>query len=211
MLLSKDQLLTLLGVCLVQVAAGIASVWGTSSIYFLSYFHFHDYQVGPLTSSIILIATVVPLAIIVLMATKLSNFIGFENTIRTCSLVFFLSQFVIYAEFTPVTLTIFCLILPISAVTVSLIPSLSCLWSQFPNRKNQSTAATIVCLGLGGILWNIIFVAFSNPDNVPAEIDTEGNAYFSGDVVNHVLPTAKSVFLACSLIFIVGSLLIRKK
>jgi len=116
---------------MIQFASGVIPVWGNSNIYYLSYFKNHGSNVNEGTNSKILIATVIPMAFLVTFSTKLSNRYGFTFVIKVCSLLFLLSQLVAYTFFTLPTLVLFLLIIPISSLSISIIPMYNCLWSYF--------------------------------------------------------------------------------
>jgi len=123
--------MTLLGSLMIQFAAGIIPIWGNANLYFLSYLKSQGEHVDKNTNSWILIATVIPMCILVVFSTKISNRFGYTNVIKTCALMFCLSQFVVYFTFTIVTCTIFLLIIPITVITVSFVPMFNCLWSYY--------------------------------------------------------------------------------
>jgi hypothetical protein len=62
---------------------------------------------------------------------------------------------------------------------------------------------------LGAILWNILFVALVNPYNEDAEIDENGNPYFSLEVALKIEDATKIIMFICSLIFVIGAYLIK--
>jgi Na+/melibiose symporter-like transporter len=116
---------------MIQFASGVIPVWGNSNIYYLSYFKNHGENVSQGTNSKILIATVIPMACLVIFSTKLSNKFGFTFVIKICSIIFLLSQFIAYMFFRLPTMVLFLLIIPISSLSISIIPMYNCLWSYF--------------------------------------------------------------------------------
>lgn len=156
---------TLLGSNLIQMSMGISAVWGSANVYYLSYFHYHNYGVDQFTNSLILIATIIPLSIILLLSTRICDALGYVKTIKLCSLIFTISQFGIYFNFSLLVFVIFTLIIPISCLSVSLIPTMNLLWSHFHRRKSVCTALNLVFMGIGTIIWNILFIHLVNPHN----------------------------------------------
>ena len=57
------------------------------------------------------------------------------------------------------------LILPACMFSIVTVPTLSCIWTQFPESKSKVTAVTAIALGLGTAMWNSIFTHSINPDN----------------------------------------------
>jgi hypothetical protein len=163
--LSSNQLQTAIGSYLLHVTAGITTIWGSTNIYYLSYFHYQDSSINANTNSIILISIIIPLSLILVLSTKVCDSLGYTKTIRLCAIVFFLSQIIIYIKFSLVLFVIFSLLIPVSCITVSLIPTLNLLWSHFLEKKSICTAINLVFLGLGTIAWNIAFTVLVNPDN----------------------------------------------
>lgn len=45
------------------------------------------------------------------------------------------------------------------------VPVLNCIWTQFPGSKNKSTAILVIAFGIGGIVWNFLFMNMINPSN----------------------------------------------
>ncbi len=163
--LTSDQISTGVGSCLLHIVAGITTIWGSTNIYYLSYFHHNNYPVNENTNSFILISIIIPISITLLLSTKISDRLGYTQTIQLCSWIFFASQIILYIKLTLVLFTIFTLIIPVAMITVSLIPTVSILWSHFLRQKSICTAITLVFLGLGTIIWNIAFIELVNPDN----------------------------------------------
>jgi hypothetical protein len=64
-----------------------------------------------------------------------------------------------------VIFVVFSLIIPVSCVALSLIPTMNLLWAHFPEKKSICTAINVVCLGLGTIVWNFGFTSMVNPSN----------------------------------------------
>lgn len=110
------------------------------------------------------------MSLVILVATWLSNRFGYERVIRICAAIFFISPLVIHIKFTILTLVIFVLFIPVSAFAISSIPVINCLWTQFPTVMNLSTSIAVTCFGLGGVLWNILFMFINNPYNKQAQI-----------------------------------------
>lgn len=58
------------------------------------------------------------------------------------------------------------------------VPILNCMWTQFPKSKNKVTAILVIMFGVGGILWNLIFMHMINPTNQSATIKEEEDINF---------------------------------
>lgn len=166
--LSSNQISTAIGSYLLHITAGITTIWGSTNVYYLSYFHYRDRSIDGNTNSIILISVIIPLSIILVLSNKVCDKLGYTKTIKLCAIIFFFSQLIMYIKFSLILFTIFTLLIPVSCITISLIPTLNLLWSHFLNKKSICTAVNLVFLGLGTILWNIVFVALVNPDNEEA-------------------------------------------
>jgi len=69
--------LTLIGTILIKLATGLTTVWGGSNIYFLSYFKQKGENITTSTNSYILLAIVLPMSLVILIATWLSNRFGY--------------------------------------------------------------------------------------------------------------------------------------
>lgn len=70
-----------------------------------------------------------------------------------------------YFFFNIYVFTIFSVLIPGSMFALISIPILNCIWNQFPESKNKSTAILVVAFGLGGIVWNFLFMHMINPNN----------------------------------------------
>lgn len=209
--LSRRQISTAIGSYLLHMVAGITTIWGSTNIYYLSYFHYKDPSINADTNSIILISIIIPLSIVLLLSTKICDKLGYTKTIQLCAFVFFVSQLFIYVKFTLPIFTIFSLLIPVSCITVCLIPTLNLLWSHYLDRKSICTAINLVFLGLGTIMWNLFFIALVNPKNEEAEIDSNSNSYFSINVASKIEGATKQIMLICSLLFLIGAHLVKDK
>ena len=65
-----------MGAVIVQIAGGIVTCFGTTNLYFLSYFHEAGQQVDHNTNSILLLAIVLPMSLFNLAAPKLVHLLG---------------------------------------------------------------------------------------------------------------------------------------
>lgn len=162
---NSQKILTLIGSCLINIVFALSSVWGATNIYYLSYFYNRGDNISENTNSEIIIVTVVPLSVILIFSTKICEKLGYINTIKVCSAIFFLSQAFIYLAFNLLIFVIFTLIIPISCLSVSLIPTLNLLWSHYHDKKSIVMAVNMLFLGLGTILWNVLFMVLVNPSN----------------------------------------------
>lgn len=109
------------------------------------------------------------------------------------------------------TLTLFCLFLPATSFSISAIPVINCLWTQFSADRNKATALAVVFFSAGSIIWNLVFMALINPDNRIALIDDNGVAYFSSNVTAYLFQAANPVYFCGGLLFVIGSFLIEKR
>lgn len=75
--LSTDQIKTIIGVCLIKLSTGVVGCWGSINLYILSYFYHQGASISPSTNSIILILNIIPMALVILIATKLSDKFGY--------------------------------------------------------------------------------------------------------------------------------------
>lgn len=128
----KEAAFTLLGVVLIKFSTGVITCWGSINLYIMSYFYFQGYQISQLTNSVMILLMIIPMSLLTLFATKLSDRFGYEKVIKVCGYIFFLSPFVMYFWFNMFTLSFFCMFLPISSFAISSIPVINCLWTQFP-------------------------------------------------------------------------------
>jgi hypothetical protein len=167
MLREADQpaLLTLLGTSLVKFAAGIIGIWGATNIYFFSYLHNHGTNITSFTNSIILLCAIVPSAFTMLLATRLTRAFGYRTVIRTCGVVFATVPYVINLKMNLFVLGLCYLVIPVSCLSISSIPVLNCLWSHFPGHLNKVSGAAVLFFALGSIVFNLIFVGLTNPNN----------------------------------------------
>ena len=114
-------------------------------------------------------------------------------------------------KFNFVTLAVFFVFFPITCFSLSAIPIINCLWSQFPKDLNKVSGAAILFFSLGMITWNIIFFKVVNPDNLKADIDEENQAYFSNEITDRLLTATNVIFVIAGSLYIGGSFLIQKK
>ncbi len=49
----------------------------------------------------------------------------------------------------------------------------------FPKDLNKVSGFAILFFSLGMIVWNLVFLQIVNPDNQPAVIDEQKQAYFT--------------------------------
>lgn len=183
-LLTEQSSLTLIGVILIKISTGSISCWGSINLYILSYFYHEKYQINQYTNSILILLNVIPISVLMLFASKLSERYGNQKVIRLCSFIFFLSPFVIYFSFTFSMLAFFGMFLPVASFSIASIPVMNSLWTQFPDNKNKATAIAVICFGLGGAFWNYLFTLNVNPQNQTASIYDEklSLSFFSKNV-----------------------------
>ena len=169
---------TFIGTALVKFATGIIAVWGTINIYFFSYLRNHDIEVTKRTNSILMVMVIIPASLLVLLAMKFSRYFGYKTLIRICAVLFTVVPLLLNIKFNMVTMAIFFLFIPMMCFSLSAIPIINCLWSQFPKDLNKVSGAAILFFSLGMITWNIIFFKVVNPNNLEAEIDDQDQPYF---------------------------------
>lgn len=199
-----------MGAVIIKMATGIVTCFGTTNLYFLSYFHEAGEQVNRTTNSILLLAIVVPMSLFILAAPKLADLLGHERMIKICAGVFFLSPFLLHYKFNLFILTIFCFLIPTAFFAISTIPTFYCIWTHFPQSRNKATSVAVVCFALGGIFWNYLFMVLVNPQNLsPAIVDEKVGMVFFGHEVTQNLEYAVFVgYFISGVMFVMGSLLI---
>ena len=150
------------------------------------------------------------MSILILFAAKLVEMFGAERVIRVCSTIFFLSPLLINLKFTIVNLVLFCMIIPTTAFAISMVPIFYCLWTQFPESKNKATSLAVVCFGLGGIIWNYLFMILVNPNNEKATVldETAKMVFFGESVTKNVLSALRIGYFISGAIFVIGSFLV---
>ena len=102
------------------------------------------------------------------------------------------------------------MIVPTTAFTISMVPIFYCLWTQFPLDKNKVTSLAVVCFGLGGIIWNYLFMILVNPNNEKATIvDEKTHMIFFGEgVTQNVLSAMRIGYFISGVLFVIGSFLV---
>jgi hypothetical protein len=126
-----------------------------------------------------LLLAILPSSLSVLLASRLSRFIGYKNLISGCAIIFSITPLVINIKMNLVILAVCYLLVPICCFSISSIPILNCLWSQFPQHLNKVSGAAVLFFSLGMITWNLIFMAICNPKNLSARIDANNQPFFS--------------------------------
>jgi len=157
--------MTLVGTILVKFAAGIMGIWGATNIYFFSYLRNNGIIITPLTNSIILLCTIVPSVFAMLIATTLAKIFGYKTVIRVCGLIFALVPYIINIKINLFVLGFCFLLVPISCLSISSVAVLNCLWSQFSKHLNKVSGIAVLSFSLGSIVFNLLFVTFTNPNN----------------------------------------------
>jgi hypothetical protein len=69
--------LTLIGVVLIKFATGSIITWGSINLYIISYFKYEGFSVSRSTNSIAILLNIIPMAFLILFATKLSEKFGY--------------------------------------------------------------------------------------------------------------------------------------
>ena len=148
------------------------------------------------------------MVIALIVATRLCNRFGYVFIIRISCLFLFLSPLTSIFVFSPFTFVLFSIVIPGSAFALSSIPVLNCMWTQFPESKNKVTALLVIAFGLGGIVWNLLFMHMINPNNEPAIHKHDNINFFSPEVTKNVRKTAIIGFAVTGFLAIIGSLLL---
>jgi hypothetical protein len=164
----KGAVRTFIGMALVKFATGIVAVWGTINLYYLSYLRNHGTEITSRTNSILMLCVLIPVSLLVLLATRFTSCLGYKTIIRGCAFIFALAPLVLNLKFNLFTLALFFLFLPMMCFSLSAIPIINCLWSQFPKDLNKVSGAAILFFSIGMITWNIIFFKIVNPSNIKA-------------------------------------------
>lgn len=150
---------------LIKIATGIVTIWGNTNIYYLSFLLSRGLPISKDSNSRILLFSILPISIIALMATKLSNRFGSERVIRVCAVMSFLSPFMLNFVDEIWQMALFLTVIPGAAFAVSSIPLLSILWAHFPENRGKVTSILVVVFSVSGIMWNYLFVMLVNPRN----------------------------------------------
>ena len=161
----RPALLTLLGASLVKFATGIIGIWGATNIYFFSYLKHHGTNITPFTNSLILLCAIIPSSFAMLFSTRLSKLFGYQSVIRVCGVVFAVVPYIINIRMDLFVLGLCYLVIPVSCLSISSVPVLNCLWSQFPTHLNKVSGIAVLFFALGTIVFNVIFVQMTNPHN----------------------------------------------
>ena len=80
---------------------------------------------------------IIPSSLMVLLATRFSYYIGYKTVIRICALLFTFMPLVLNIKFNFITLAVCFLFFPMMCFSLSAIPIINCLWSQFPKDLNK--------------------------------------------------------------------------
>ena len=100
-----------------------------------------------------------------LIANRLCKKHGFEFVIRIACVLFLISPLVNLIGFNIYLFTIFSILVPGSMYSLISVPVLNCIWTQFPASKNRATSILVIAFGIGGIVWNFLFMHMINPNN----------------------------------------------
>ena len=85
--------------------------------------------------------------------------------IRVCGVVFAVVPYIINIRMDLFVLGLCYLVIPVSCLSISSVPVLNCLWSQFPTHLNKVSGIAVLFFALGTIVFNVIFVQMTNPHN----------------------------------------------
>lgn len=121
---------------------------------------------------------IVPASLLVLLATRFSAFLGLQDGNSSVCSSFYDDASGPEPEVQPLHAGICFLFFPMVCFSLSAIPIINCLWSQFPRDLNKVSGAAIHFFSLGMITWNILFFKIVNPNNLKAQIDTQNQPYF---------------------------------
>lgn len=61
------------------------------------------------------------------------------------------------------------------------------------------------------IIWNLLFFKLVNPDNKPAVLTDNGEAYFTDEITDNIVKATNVIFAIAGTLYIVGSFMIQKK
>lgn len=202
--------MTAIGANFIHFAAGITTIWASTGLYFLSYFHVSG--TDNVTSSVIVMLTILPLCLIMIFAAKISKLCGDCNTVRCCAAILMVSQILPNFIFNEAIMTICYFIIPFSMFGLSLISALRCLRTVFPKKYKSHEIICLVSFASGAILWNVILKDLINPNNAKAgEPDKFGSVYLPLGAVTNMVFRVNGVFFVCGVITMVGSLLLQEK
>lgn len=199
---------SLCGAVLIKLATGLMTIWGNSNIYYLSWLVQQDVEVSSDANSKILLAAILPISLLTLLATKISNRFGYELVIKVCAGVFLLSPLMVNFVSSIMGLTIFLVVLPGCAFSISAIPLLNIVWGHFPGHRHKATSILIFFFSLSGIIWNYLFVMLVNPKNKQATVEFNKRLYFDESVTDKVLQTTNIISLITGACFVSGSLMV---
>lgn len=110
-----------------------------------------------------MIILVIPVTICLIIATKVSHYVGNARLIRFCALAYLILPLISFLSFRFEIFIIFSLLAPCSAFALSLVPIFHCLYSHYGNNKSLATGAAICSFGLGAIVWNLVATLAINP------------------------------------------------
>lgn len=162
---------TFLGVMLIKFATGLAAIWGTCNIYFLSQLKNNGFNVDEKSNSVIILSALIPICFAVLLSNPFARLVGYKNAIRICAFIFASVPHLINFTFTPIAFAIFWVVVPLSCFCLGAMPILNCLWTQFPKDLSKVSGVAVMIFSTGMIFWNLIFLFIVNPDNEKAVID----------------------------------------
>jgi len=159
----RPALLTFIGTALIKLATGMIGIWGNTNIYYFSYLHHHGTNITNFTNSILLLCTIIPSSLAMLVATRLTGRYGYKYIIKICAIIFGVMPLMINFKLSLFMLGMCYLFIPVTCFSISSIPVLNCLWSQFPKDLNKVSGSAVLFFALGMIMWNLIFLAIVNP------------------------------------------------
>ena len=158
-----------------------------------------------------MIVVIIPASLVVLLATRFSRYFGYKSMIKICAVLFTLCPLILNLKFNMVTMAIFFLFVPMMCFSLSAIPIINCLWSQFPKDLNKVSGAAILFFSIGMITWNIVFFKIVNPNNLKAEIDKDDQPYFGKEITDNLMKAVNTIITIAGVLYIGGSFLITKK
>jgi len=85
------------------------------------------------------------------------------------------------------------------------------MWAHFPNAKNKVTSVLVVAFGIGGVVWNLLFMHMINPTNQDASIENGDIHLFTPEVTKNVRKTAIIGFAITGSLAFIGSMLLYKR
>lgn len=206
------QFKAILGIVMMNFAAGFTADWGVICPYILSYYYFNGapVEIKSQTSSLLMILLVGPVALCLIFSAKICSYYGHVNVIRVSAVVFLFAPLGTFLSFDFVTFALCNLILPCSAFAMSLVPMFACMYSYAGKNKSLVTALAIGSLSIGAICWNLGVTIAINPENIIPDIETDDPnlLFFTQDISQRVPKAINFSYLLTGIFYVLGSLMV---